>query len=31
LIREPDVGDPRQYRRRVAALAAIYVAIFSFR
>jgi hypothetical protein len=29
LIREPDVSDPAQYRRRVAALAAIYVAIFA--
>lgn len=28
LIREPDVSDPRHYRRRVAELAAIYVAIF---
>ena len=30
LIREPDVSDPRQYRRRVAELAAVYVAIFAF-
>jgi hypothetical protein len=29
LIREPDVSDPRHYRRRVAELAAIYVAIFA--
>jgi hypothetical protein len=29
LIREPDVSDPRRYQRRVAELAAIYVAIFS--
>jgi hypothetical protein len=29
LIREPDVSDPRHYRRRVAELAAIYVAIFT--
>ncbi len=28
LIREPDVADPGQYRRRVAELAAIYVALF---
>jgi hypothetical protein len=28
LIREPDVADPGRYRRRVAELAAIYVAIF---
>jgi len=28
LIREPDVSDPDHYRRRVAELAAIYVAIF---
>jgi hypothetical protein len=28
LIREPDVSDPRHYRRRVAELGAIYVAIF---
>jgi hypothetical protein len=28
LIREPDVSDPRRYRRRVAGLAVIYVAIF---
>ena len=28
LIREPDVSDPGQYRRRVAELAAVYVAIF---
>ena len=29
LVREPDVSDPRHYRRRVAELAAIYVAIFT--
>jgi len=29
LIREPDVSDPQHYRRRVAELAAIYVAIFA--
>jgi hypothetical protein len=28
LVREPDSSDPRQYRRRVGELAAIYVAIF---
>jgi hypothetical protein len=29
IIREPDVSDPRHYRRRVAELAAVYVAMFT--